>query len=65
MLNKLDSINDPKARERIERAIIKTIISTKERFGLGVKPVNFRKETFNNCLFVDWFLNGTSAQKGY
>jgi hypothetical protein len=27
--------------------IIKPIISTKERFGLGVKPVNFQKEAFN------------------
>jgi hypothetical protein len=44
MLNELDSISDPTARERIEHVIIKPIISTKERFGLGVKPVNFRKE---------------------
>jgi hypothetical protein len=29
MLNELDSINDPTARERIERAVIKPIISTK------------------------------------
>jgi hypothetical protein len=35
------------ARERIERAVIKPIISTKERFGLGVKPANFRKVAFN------------------
>jgi hypothetical protein len=47
MLNELDSISDPTARERIERAIIKPIISMKQRFGLGVKPVNFRKEAFN------------------
>jgi hypothetical protein len=47
MLNELDSISDPTARERIERAIIRPIISTKQRFGLGVKPVNFRKAAFN------------------
>jgi hypothetical protein len=54
MLNELDSISDPTARERIERAVIKSIISTKERFGLGVKPANFQKVAFNrgrmNCL---------------
>jgi hypothetical protein len=46
-LNELDSISDPTARERIERAVIKPIISTKERFGLGVKSANFRKAAFN------------------
>jgi hypothetical protein len=43
----IDSISDPTARERIEHAVIKPIISTKERFGLGVKPANFRKAAFN------------------
>jgi hypothetical protein len=47
MLNELDSISDPTARERIERAVIKPIISTKERFGLGVKPANFQKVAFH------------------
>jgi hypothetical protein len=47
MLNELDSISDPSARERIECAIIKPIVSTKERFGLGVKPAYFRKAAFN------------------
>jgi hypothetical protein len=47
MLNELDSICDPIARERIEHVIIKPIISMKERFGLCVKPVNFRKEAYN------------------
>jgi hypothetical protein len=46
-LNELDSINDPTAQERIERAVIKPIISIKVRFGLGVKPANFRKAAFN------------------
>jgi hypothetical protein len=50
MLSELDSISDPTARERIERAIIKPIISTKRRFGLGVKPANFRKAAFNRGL---------------
>jgi hypothetical protein len=47
MLNELDSISHPTARQRIERAVIKPIISTKERFGLGVKSANFRKVAFN------------------
>jgi hypothetical protein len=47
MLSELDSINDPTVQERIERAVIKPIISTKERFDLGVKPTNFRKAAFN------------------
>jgi hypothetical protein len=47
MLNELDSISDPTARERIERAVIKPIIATKERFGLGVKPVDFQKVAFH------------------
>jgi hypothetical protein len=47
MLNELDSISDPTARERIERAVIKPTISTKERFGLGVQPEDFRKAASN------------------
>jgi hypothetical protein len=47
MLNELDSISDPTARERIERAVIKPIIATKERFGLGVKPADFQKVAFH------------------
>jgi hypothetical protein len=47
MLNELDSISDPTARERIKRAVIKPIISTKERFGLRVKPANFQKVAFH------------------
>jgi hypothetical protein len=47
VLSELDSISDPTARERIERAVIKPVTSTKERFGLGVKPANFRKVAFN------------------
>jgi hypothetical protein len=47
MLSEFDSISESTAREQIERAIIKPIISTKQRFGLGVKPANFRKAAFN------------------
>jgi hypothetical protein len=47
MLKELDSISEPAARERIERAVIKPNISTMERFGLGVKLANFRKVAFN------------------
>jgi hypothetical protein len=49
MLNELDSISDPTARARIERAVIKPIISTKERFGLGVKPADFQKVAFSRA----------------
>jgi hypothetical protein len=47
VLNVLDSISDSTVRERFEHAIIKPIISMKEKFGLGVEPVNFRKAAFN------------------
>ena len=35
MLEQMDAIKDPTIRERIERAIIKPIIYTKAKFGLG------------------------------
>ena len=31
----MDAIKDPTIRERIERGIIKPVISTKAKFGLG------------------------------
>lgn len=37
MIEEMDSIKDPTMRERVERAIIKPIINTKQKFGLGVK----------------------------
>lgn len=37
MLSSLDAISDPTARERLDRSIVKPIIGTKARFGLGVK----------------------------
>ena len=37
MLASLDAISDPTARERLDRSIVKPIIGTKARFGLGVK----------------------------
>lgn len=36
MLEELDGIYDPTLRERFDRAIVKPIISTKKRFGLGL-----------------------------
>src|SRR6218665_2303029 len=36
MINELNNINNPSVRERIERAIVKPILSTKAHFGLGV-----------------------------
>ena len=44
MVKELDSIENPTLRERAERAFIKPIIATKDKFGLGVeintKPYN-------------------------
>ena len=37
MLASLDAIPNPTARERMDRSIVKPIIGTKARFGLGVK----------------------------
>lgn len=50
MLQQLDSIENPTMREKIERAIVKPIINTKQRFGLGLKDRyvrNFREEASN------------------
>ena len=47
MLEQLNSIKDPSFREKIEMAIIKPVINTKQRFGLGLKDRaarNFRFE---------------------
>jgi len=44
MLEQMDAIKDPTIRERIERGIIKPIISTKAKFGLGhVTPKNSQR----------------------
>ena len=44
MVKELDSVENPTLRERAERAIVKPIIATKAKFGLGVeintKPYN-------------------------
>ena len=37
MLQQLDSIENPSIRERIEMAIVRPIINTKQKFGLGLK----------------------------
>jgi hypothetical protein len=37
MLQQLDAIENPLFREKIEMAIAKSIITTKLRFGLGLK----------------------------
>ena len=37
MLNQLDGIANPTARERMDRSIVRPLIGTKVRFGLGVK----------------------------
>lgn len=37
MITELDSIPNPTLRERMERAIVTPILSTKQRFGLGLK----------------------------
>jgi hypothetical protein len=37
MLQQLDAIENPSLREKIEMAIVKPIINTKQRFRLGLK----------------------------
>ena len=37
MINQLNSIPNPTAREKMERAIVTPILSTKEKFGMGFK----------------------------
>lgn len=38
MLRELDDIENPTFREKIERGIVKPIINTKKKFGLGISP---------------------------
>jgi Phospholipase A2-like domain len=38
MLNEIDNITNPTIRERIERSIVKPIISTKANLGFGLPP---------------------------
>ena len=42
MLQQLDSIENPSVRERIEMAIIRPLINTKQKFGLGLKDRKLR-----------------------
>ena len=51
MITELNNINNSSVRERVERAIVKPILSTKAHFGLGVpkksdskKPKNLMKK---------------------
>ena len=46
MLQQLDSIEKPSFREKIEMAIIKPVINTKQRFGLGLKDRKSRNFQF-------------------
>ena len=43
MLEQMDAIKNPTLRERAERAIIKPIINTKQKFGLGVRQKKVQK----------------------
>jgi predicted nucleic acid-binding Zn-ribbon protein len=43
MIQELDRIENPTVRERIERGIVKPIIKTKARFGLGINTKNVKK----------------------
>jgi Phospholipase A2-like domain len=42
MLQQLDSIDNPSVREKMEMAVIKPIINTKQKFGLGLKDRSAR-----------------------
>lgn len=46
MLNEMDSISNPSVMIKIESAIMIPLSKTNERFVLGIKPINFREETF-------------------
>jgi hypothetical protein len=39
MINELNNISNPSVRERIERAVVKPILSAKSSLGLGLKKV--------------------------
>jgi len=43
MVDQLNSIPNPTVRERAERAIVKPILATKARFGLGLKKPKVKK----------------------
>jgi Phospholipase A2-like domain/Domain of unknown function (DUF5679) len=46
ILQQLDSIENPSVREKIEMVIIKPIINTKQKFGLGLKDRKLRDFRF-------------------
>ena len=46
MIEEMDAIKNPTMRERIERGIIKPIISTNEKFGLGITKVVENKKNY-------------------
>ena len=47
MIEEMDALKNPTMRERIERGIIKPIISTEEKFGLGVTQVVENKKNYH------------------
>jgi len=47
MIDQLNSIPNPTVRERAERAIVKPILATKARFGLGLKKPKVKKALKN------------------
>ena len=42
MIAEMDAIENPTIRERIEKAIVKPIINTKQKFWLGLKDRRYR-----------------------
>ena|ERR1700733_4589518 len=44
MVDELDRIQNPTIRERIERSLVKPILSTKAHLGLGLEPSEFKKK---------------------
>ena len=46
MIEEMDAIKNTTMQERIERGIIKPIISTKEKFGLGITKVVENKKNY-------------------
>jgi len=54
MLEELDGIYNPTLRERIDRGIVRPIIGTKKRFGMGLKKDKRSKDEHSKTDRVTW-----------
>ena len=63
MIEEMDAIKNPTMRERIERGIIKPIISTKEKFGLGVTQVVENKKNYQPVKKTKFGTNSSASAR--